>query len=642
MTAKNVNAKFWSPMVRSFDGQWYLAYPNGDKPSGFQSAPTLVLRDVRCISLTGHEFGLGGYIRVHGYSLGTQANLGTPAGCRVYLRDPIGDNLWHEVANYRFLRRSVTYPRTQLVEVGVQVGALGGSQTAGRALDMKAVVDGVSSNVMTAAMVIQPGDAYFAALTGDEATGVKNDITQPFRYLQYWQSALPTGMWLAGGVQGGDTIVLRAGNWTDQTGFDNRWLRWWRPTVGASDGVIGGSAPTGVVGHGHIHITAYPGPILGHAPEYVHHTGATGGGIQGCDTARAELGYGKYTTISGLHIEVGANAIRDSCPINFQNGADHWYVTGNELGPWPSALVPPDSSKGAGVAGQSHFFGINGNHIHDIDCDATNNDLSDPSPDSPLENHGIYIGGATGGSAYDEASNNGDVSYNWIHDIQGGSGIQFYWQGSADTSVFEDNDVHHNFVENTRKYGINMAHSNVSGRVWNNICVNTGLNSLRFEGGGYSAGVNTFDMHFAFNTSYGWNNRGSPSDAGFITEGYANTGVIDVTHNIFCGLAGRTTTTSYYANTVFTGADANITLTQNVYFDPDGVAASPPSKDTAPVYGNPVFRKPAGKDFTCDSTGAGFDAVTTTPAVAATDDFYGIARPQGGRKDCGACEGVFT
>jgi hypothetical protein len=618
MTVKAAVAKDWSTWLPSFDGLIYSLYPSGNKPSGF-SGLQLINTDKMSGALTGHVGNNGAVLHLFGRSFGRSDQLGTTAGSKVFLRDPTGDNTWHEVATYWYLAKSAAYLSDQTMDLCVQVGSLGGSQTAGHALDVKVTTNSVDSNILFSQFVIQPGDFYYVSLTGSDTTGVKNNVNLPFQSIQTWNGSVFSGVYP--NLQGGDTMILRGGNWTAQQ-FDNRWFRFWTLT---------GSAATGTVGHGPIGFEPMP-TLFG--PESVHHTGALGGGIHGCDTARAEAGWGKYANITCMHIETGANAARDSGPINLQNGADFWRVTNCELGPWPSALVTPNNAKSAAIGGQGSNFYIAFNNCHDIDCDVNN------PGSSALENHGCYMGGATGGVAYDAASKNGIIEHNWFHAIRGGSTLQFYWQGSAATSVFTGNIVRFNRCDGAQKYGINCGQSSVSCDVYGNIVSNCGLAALRFEGLSYSAGVNTFAMNFEQNTCVDWNQRGSITGAAFLTEGYANTGAIKVRHNIFALTATHSTNDQWYLNSAFGGADANVSGDQNLCWDSTGVLTG--SYGTNPIVTNPNFTNVSAQDFTCQSGGGGIDALTTTESVSVTQDFYGITKPQGAHKDIGACEGIGT
>ncbi len=615
---KNIVAKNW-PLVASFDGFMYSNYPTGNKPAGYVTTPTLLNTDIVSGTLTNCENNKGSYLSLFGYQLGTKATLGTSSGARVYLRDPIGDNTWHEVDNYRFLVKSRTFAVNQVEHIRVQVGALGGSQTAGRALDVKINVAGTDTNVLTGQFIIQPGHCYFVALTGSDSTGVRDDITHPYRYIQNWNGSAmvqPSVFAVTGGIQPGDTIVIRGGNWTDVQGYDARWLRFAVGNGGFNLGLGGGNAPTGAASHGYIHITAYPTTT---GNEDVHYTSANGG-IQGVESSFANAGWGQYVTVSGLRMETSANSLRDAGMVNFQNGANHWRVFDIEAGPWVTTTNVTNSS---GIGGEGSNSTVMFNYVHDISGNLTD-----------LQNHGMYFGGYSSG-ATNVASKNLEIAYNWVVNSSAGSSIQLYWQGAADSnSTFTGTKIHHNYFDGSRKYGINMADGNVSGDIYNNIVLNSGINALRFVG---PNALGTFNMNWAYNTIFNWNTTNDTKSAVFETDGYANNGVIALNHNIFASPSGHTQTLSWYSNQ---GAgDGSLTMSQNLYYDYAGVLTGSAAKDATPITGSPNFTNYSTNDYTVQS-GAAVNAATTSDTISVATDFYGITRPQSTHNNIGAAEGI--
>lgn len=623
MSVKDVVAKTWA-LARNFDGLCNPKWPLGDKPAGFVTIPYLLDTDIVSGSLINNYNGKGAFISLFGYSFGNKTALGTSRGARVYFRDASGDNVWHEVDNYRFLEKSRNFVRNQVQHLRCQIGALGGSQVAGRALDVKVIVNGVDSNILSRHFINQPGRFFYVSLAGDDATGVPDDITHPFRYVQHWTGSTFTGIFAVGVLKPGDTIIPRGGDWTDTVGYDHRWCRF---ATGSGFNSGGGSAPTGVIGHGYIHFTAYP-TLFG--DEDVHHASAYGG-IHGCEGTFAASGYGRYISMSSIHCETTSAGVRDAGPVNMQSGANHWRIVNMECGPWPTSLTTTNSS---GIGGEGSDTIVAFNYIHGMSGNLTD-----------LQNHGMYFGGQEGGG-YDSACKRVTVKYNWIKDSLAGSGIQFYWQGSIDTSVFTDIKIHNNFIEGTKKYGINLGQSMVSASVFNNIVINSGRNALRFEGLHYGSGVNPLNINVLFNTFHNWNTDVVLNDAAITNDGYADTGSINIYHNIFSAKAGRPAPGAWYENSVFTGADSKIFMRKNVWYDPDGDLTTAPSQDAEAITGDPKFSNIAKFDFTCLSGGSGIDAATPPEALTGDDevlfDFYGIARPQGSYKDIGACEGIGT
>lgn len=697
MAVKNAAAKNWS-IAASFDGYFYSAYPAGDKPAGYQTTPTLLAIDNAAGPTSGGENNKGDYVSLFGYAFGTRAALGTAAGARVYFRDPAGANTWVEVDNYRSLLASKVYATHQIQRITVQIGALGGKTGL---LDVKVTVNGVDTNILVGAFTVQPGRFFFADnVTGDDATGVVDDITKPFRYVQKATAgALPyTGIWAS--IRPGDKIIVRAGTWSDQVGMESRWLRFFEETGIAPRGnqgtgyvSISGTANNGSglirltvssttnfttgqsanvfavrgtteanglwtitvvdathidlqgstytnafsAGHGtitnysgYIGIRAYPGPVLGNAPEVVKFVPAAdqNGPIHGCSTQQAALKCGKYFQISGLWITnsaVGAAAPSDSGLVNVQNGADYWDVMDNELGPYTVGGSVANSKTG-GVVGAGTYMRWMFNYIHDIGGTAA------------LENHGCYLGGANG-NGYAQAASNCQVKYNRIVTITGGNGIQQYWSGSE---TFTGNTVSHNWIETTGKYGLNIADASVSGDWHTNVVMGTTRSAIRMNTNSASLAIN-----ITHNTCYNWGTgaAGAP-DGGFRNDWTVTSGLVNLQHNLFVLASGHDAALIYYSNN---GTDTNITVGQNQYFDVGGTYTTVPAKDATGAYGNPLFTSIANKNFTVTAGSPVLGACTAAETLAVATDFYGIARPVTGtgapgatKNDIGAMQGIGT
>jgi hypothetical protein len=455
-------SKNWS-LQKSFDGREYSAFPTGNKPSGYQTAPTLLALDIVAGSLTGGENNKGAYVTAFMYGAGRQADLGTSAGAKIFFRDPGGDNTWHEIDNYRFLLLNRTFSKTQVQEIGFQIGSFGGAIPTGQranaavVLDVKATVNGVDSNVLTGYFTVQQGRFWFVdAGVGNDSTGVVNDITKPFRYIQFSTdgNTTYTGIWAVTtaqgdtGLRGGDTIVWKGNTvWRDNNGSDNRLVRFRNPQHA-------GTAPTGAVGKGYINFIRYPGAVLGHTPHAASWAdpSAGRGGIHGIDSGHVDTA-GAYVVLSGLTLSSAANSsTSDGSPVNLQQGADFWRVMNCDVS-WPTVNL----GLAGGVTGQGDGVVVAFNNIHDVG--------NEPNTKT---NHGIYAG--TSNEVGDPLSHNWEIMYNWVHDIQGGSGIQFYdSQGSGDT--FTGMKVHHNWIQAISKNGITMAGGVRSADIWNNILV---------------------------------------------------------------------------------------------------------------------------------------------------------------------------
>jgi hypothetical protein len=623
--AKAIVSKYWNEVLEGWDGQKRTWDPAGILPSGWQTQPRVVIVGRRAVSPTGGEFNAGSYLRIYGYNFGRRADLGTDAGCRLFLRDPLGDNAWHEVANYRELSRSRTYNVNQLVRVTVQVGALGGGMVAGHPLDLKVRVNGVDSPVKTACLVVHFRDTWFASPTGDDASGVKNDIAHPFRYVQHYTTDF-VGIWTpTTGIQPGDDLVMMGGDWSDQVGFDGKFLRPLTQT---------GSAPTGAAGTGPYHITSYPGPVLAHAPADAHITvpSGGGGGITGPSETRSGEGYGKWFEVCELRIDCDPNANADAAPINLQTNADDWWVIGCECGPWLSTLPTPDNARAGGIAGSSRRGKILACHIHDIDCDANAVNLDVTNK----ENHGIYMD-----QGHVAPSDSVEIAYNWIHDIPGGSGLQYYDSGGGWMTGML---CHHNWIEQVNKYCLNLANGIQSIDAWCNVLVQpNGRNALRW---GQDSTADT--VHRLVHNTIVMGTSTSGYQAAVTQEGsHLDLGELVFQHNIVALFSGAAAAGTIWMDVGAASTAAAFTSEQNLYYDPDGVRTTAPAIDSSSIVGDPVFASMAKRLFNCLTGGAGINACTLAERLAEPDDYYGIdfpvqdtSTPGATRNDIGAIQFV--
>jgi len=561
-------------------------------------APFVDYTDIVSGPVSGGEKGNGAYLSLFGTTFGSASGLGTRT--QVF----IGES---EVANYRYLGPSKVSSKQGLQQLVVQVGALG-NPVLGEPLPVKVIVNGVSSNV-DHTFTPNPGRIFFVALNGNDDTGVADDIDRPYRHLQ-----TPSNGGVAALVKAGDTVVIRGGNWSD-IGYDNSWFRF-RYTNQQ------GSRPTGAKGTGWIHFTAYPGPVDGNAVEDVHYTtpAKMRGGFQGANSAYYGT-TGDYVSISNLRMEVDANASSDAAPVNLQYSQGPWRVVNNELGPWPAAI----HSLAAGVSGHGDGTVVFGNHIHDIACTGAS------------ENHGIYA---------DSGASNWEIAHNWIHDITGGNLIQFYdnvglagnnYTGFPKNWVgFTGMQIHHNWLEVSGKYGLNMADGIVSGEIWNNVVKGALYAGLR---------INTIsknmNMTVAYNTFYDNDRLASGSGNAQVLNTWGNynpTGIIRVHDNIIAAGPGTLKSSTYYENRG--DADGYLDFRSNLYFDNAYGWSAKFSRDPAALFGNPVFANPGADDFHLSTGSPAIDTgEVTVPAVTPLDDFTSaLARPVGPTNDIGAYE----
>lgn len=559
-------------------------------------APIVFYTDALSGPINGGEDNLGAYLSIFGKNFGSPGGLGTTT--KVYIGAA-------EVANYRYLGPSAVGTKLGIQQITVQVGPLG-NPVLGQALPVRVEVSGMSSNT-DHVFVPNPGRILFVSLSGDDSTAVADDILRPWRYLQ-----TPTRGGAYATLRAGDHIVIRGGNWSD-TGYSTAWLRF-------RDANQMGSAPTGSVNTGWIHITAYPGPINGHAIEDAHYSTPANskGGIHGAESAYYGM-TGEYVSISNLRMDVDAAATSDAAPINLQYSGGNWMSVNNILGPWPSNI----NSKAAGVSGHGDNVRVLGNHIYGMACVGA------------LENHGIYA---------DSGSSRWDIGYNWIHDISGGNLIQFFDNvGLAGNNYvgfpsgwlgFTDMQIHNNWLENSGKYGLNMAAGILTGNIWNNVILKATYAGLRIDT--VSKGMN---MAVAFNTFYNNDRVQSGSGNAQVLNSWGNydpTGTIRIYNNIFAAGPDTYGGSRYYLNSG--NSDAYLDFRRNLYFD-NGYGWASFSRDPVGVVGNPQFVDVASDDFHIGLNSPALDSATQLDSLTVADDFTGaVSRPQGATHDIGAHE----
>ena len=546
--------------------------------------------------VSGGEGNQGAYLSIFGTSFGATAGLGTAT--KVYIGGV-------EVANYRYLGAAKVSGKLGLQQLTVQVGNLG-NPAQGVALPVKVVVNGVASNVNNT-FTPSGGRILFVSLTGSDSSALPNDINHPWRYLQS-QSNL-SGAYFAAGP--GDHIVIRGGNWSDANGWDGTWMR-----------AAGGSSARNGTPSAWIHITAYPGPINGNAIEDVHYSTPAGqsGGIAGPWSAIAGTS-GEYFSVSNLRMDVNAAAASDAAPINLQYTGGHWRIVNNELGPWPVAGV--SSAKAGGVTGYGDDVKVLGNHIHDI------------GGTSALENHGIYV---------ETFASNWELGYNWVHDVTGGSLVQFndsvglqgtgtlphggIWQG------FTGMRVHNNWLENSAKYGLTISDAGaLTGKVelqaWNNVIMGTKLPPFRM-----ASSATSMDITFAYNTIYNAMVSNSGTGNGYFRNEWFGTGAIRIYDNVLSQGAGTVAGTRWFFD--YSGTSSGWTFRNNLYWDAGRGVALP--ADPAALSGDPKFTNAAGGDLSLLASSPAIDKALQAVPFTITDDFSGVSRPSGSANDVGAFE----
>lgn len=567
------------------------------------TAPILICSDVVAGPISGGENNLGQYLTLWGFRMGVSGDLG--GSTKLYIGA-------HEVANYRELVTDVLDARFPgMQRLTVQVGAIG-NPPLGVPLPITLVTAGGTSNASNI-FTPNPGNFYFVSLTGDDSTGVVNDITKPFRHLQ-----LPNRS--TGGVypllHAGDTVVIRGGTWQD-LGYDTAWFRFRDPQQQ-------GSNPNGTSGTGWIAFIPYPGETV----HYVTPTGGNKGGFQGPGQAFAGT-CGEWIVTAKLRMEVPGGSTRDAAPINMQyNIGGHWRAVGNNLGPW----VAGSSSvlNAACITGQGNFILLACNYLHDVEGT------------SDLQNHGVYAGTSSYGW---------ELMFNWSQNMVGGSHFQFNdsdggtgtfptafgtWQG------FTNIKIHHNFLEHSAKYGIIFAdiganQGDLSFLAWNNIILKTGLPPMRLN-----TTTSTSTVLYAFNTIYDCNTVASGGNAMFRNEGNQSAPQhhVMIYDNVVAFGPDTVAGTQWFSDV--SGQSSGYDPQRNVWYS-NGQSPTNWTADGLAIYADPLFTNTATLDFSLQSGSPAINSGTKSLGSLLTvlDDFTGLAtRLYGGAPDCGAVETI--
>lgn len=564
-------------------------------PAPPPGSTTLILgTDVISGAVSGGENGKGVYLNIFGTNLCAKfSDLGTTT--KVYIGGV-------EVDNYRCLVMAAGYGMAgtwhNVQRIGVQVGALAGLLP-GIAYPIDIRTAGVSTPVNVRAggscldldgapltFIVQPGPIFFVSVNGNDAND--GSIGSPKRHLQTWSGKGDLGGVLkcsgsGGGVNATNTVVpgttvylLDDGVFTDFISGSGtlgaRWASLWQVT---------GTAPNGSTNRGPITISAYPGPIGANKPHLPFWDGAAGseGGIHGTDSARSVAatpwgiaGFGKYINVVNLKLRSNPKAPADGAPINLQNRGDGWRVVNNDIS-WQMTGSP---AQAAGIAnsgvGVKRLF----NHIHDV------------YGDDGFENHGIYIGAGGGNNEQDSVN-----AFNVIRNITRGSGIQLH-SGSGDGGKFYERiSIHHNWIQNCGKHGVNLNTSTRSATVWDNVIVDTQQIPMYMGTGDVNA---PNGVVWENNTVIGWaTGPGAGAYAAFWNNGsgFTGSGSVLVQGNVCYQRAGVPSGYSFASTN-----GANIKFNDNAWFDAGGNLKSKPSSDTAGVYAEPKFTSLAALNLT--------------------------------------------
>jgi hypothetical protein len=198
--------------------------------------------------------------------------------------------------------------------------------------------------------------------------------------------------------------------------------------------------------------------------------------------------------------------------------------------------------------------------------------------------------------------------------------------------------VHHNWLENAAKYGLNISDpgagtGQVELRAWNNVIMGTKLPPVRM-----SSSATTMDITLAYNTIYNAMVSNSGSGNGYFRNEGKGSGAIRVYDNLLAFGTGTIGGTSWFYD--YSGTSSGWAFKNNLYWDA-GKGAAAPSSDTAKVSGDPLFSNAAGGNLSLTSGSPAVNKALQALPFTVTDDMSAlVARPSGGANDIGAYEVV--
>lgn len=620
-------------------GSHIFATAGAAPPSG---APLILYVDAPEGPTAGGEFGLGTYLNIFGIFPGAFLNSDGSTNVAVTIGGVA-------VANFRcvvpFVGNGVAgvtgLGLNAITRIGVQVGPLTGLTQNGTYYPIVVTIGGVSPrNPQSGGFYLdQVGDqiaycpnpgyiVFVDTVNGNDSN--PGTFASPYKTFQQFNSGTSvfTGAIfgsVGGGaptqtncIQPGTVVVGRATGVYQDLSFQGRLISGFRLTGTAPNGATP-SSPVTVNGvscraSGPITITSYPGPINGNAPEqcYNNETSSGSGGYNGNDSARGNetttwgtTGWAKYFYFLNFRIDVPAGAPSDGAPINLQTNAEFNRVVNCHLGPWPSNI----EALAGGIAGYGNGTRYYGNYITGIQSS------------TGQENHGIYYGSNTGGTL--TGSQQGGVhfriGYNVITACYGNC-IMIRGSNLTSESAADCPFVFNNWLDATvGKHTVDFPDNRI--QIWflNNVCIQ-GEAGLFTE---IDSGVTSVNNGLSFinNLVYGWRTYGAfvTADPATMHKNYEN--------NICLQVSGQVPADPDFFNQM---GSANQAFTNNVYYDPNGVATSLPSGDTTGHLGNPLLVSVSTQNFVPGSSSPAVN-FGQTPELSGTVtlDFNFLTRPQG-------------
>jgi len=443
------------------------------RPDKDGKGPVLLFTDIVSGPNYGGENNQGAYLSLYGFNFGDQQHF-KQGKLQVFIGQ-------QEVGRYINLTRAK--PRAwekpkPLQHLSVQVGHIGNA-AAGSSFPITVRYNGICSR-KNLHFTVQKGDIYFVDNeTGNDLSAQANNINKPWRYIQ---TSDQKG--LISHVKPGDMIIMRGKQIWNDRGYDHRFLRFRHIT---------GTAPVTNTRSGPIVIKSYPGETA-----TISALVGSYGVIHGVSDSFSEDS--NWIVLSDLKLIGGDRSVKDG-PLNLQSNSNHWRIINNEICCWAAE----DGSQGpearsAAISGNGEDIKILGNYIHDIGGGRLN--------------HGIYL---------DTGATNIEIAYNQISNVTGGNLIQTY--DNLGMKNLQNIKIHHNWLENGNRFGLNISAGTASIYVWNNIIRHTRYAGIRLSS--EQLNKSSIDYNTVLETNYG-DDRGSLD----IDEDIKN-GDIYIANNIF-------------------------------------------------------------------------------------------------------------
>lgn len=324
-------------------------------------APVIAYTDIISGPNSGGENNDGAYLSIFGKNFGADITK-----IKVY----VGSG---EVARYMYIGASLGRPDIQQLSV-----QLGGATSSGA---VKVVVNGVSSNT-DKTFTVRPGKFFYVSKSGSNSTGTPDDITRPYRNVNYVMG-LP-------GFLAGDFMVIRGGHYDLSDGSESLlYSRWLNLGIGTGSVLRSGSSDTN-----NITIYGYPGEDT-----VVDWGSITSSGTYGIRT----VGTTSYYTMANLTFD-----LRDS------GGAAMYLGFYSDPGAYCYHCRVVNMTVRGGMAGATG--GANSFYLHRVDglkMYGLNIGNQSPLTSPGLESHMIYMS---------HFHTNAEIGWCYIHDNPYGRG----------------------------------------------------------------------------------------------------------------------------------------------------------------------------------------------------------------------------